>query len=97
MEITHKSALFVLRRIRHGVGDESVAKLTGTVEADEVLPRGPPTLGWHLTGGQEEGSEDPVVGVVQRGGDVRLRVMPRVTAAHLREFIAETIPSPQPL
>jgi transposase-like protein len=31
----------------------------------------------------------PVVGVVQRGGDVRFRVMPRVTAAHLREFIAE--------
>ena len=42
MEITHKSALFVLRRIRHGVGDESIAKLTGTVEADEVYLGGRP-------------------------------------------------------
>lgn len=42
MEITHKSALFVLRRIRHGVGDTSVAKLTGTVEADEVYIGGRP-------------------------------------------------------
>src|SRR5688500_3058151 len=32
MEITHKSALFVLRRIRHGLGSENAPKLTGTVE-----------------------------------------------------------------
>lgn len=31
----------------------------------------------------------PVVGVVQRGGDVRFRVMQRVTSGTLREFIAE--------
>jgi transposase-like protein len=31
----------------------------------------------------------PVAGIVQRGGDVRFRVLPRVTAVHLREFIAE--------
>jgi transposase-like protein len=42
MEITHKSALFVLRRIRHGVGDTSVAKLTGTIEAEEVYIGGKP-------------------------------------------------------
>ena len=34
MEITHKSALFVLRRIRHGLGQDDAPKLTGTVEAD---------------------------------------------------------------
>src|SRR3990167_939090 len=37
MEITHKSALLVLRRIRHGLGQHVDApKLTGTVEADET-------------------------------------------------------------
>lgn len=88
MEITHKSALFVLRRIRHGVSDESVAKLTGTIEADEVYIGGRPRWpNMRLLG--EARPKTPVVGVVQRGGDVRLRVMPRVTAAHLREFIAE--------
>ena len=34
MEITHKSALFILRRIRHGLGEQNAPKLTGTVEAD---------------------------------------------------------------
>ena len=74
MEITHKSALFVLRRIRHGFGDESVAKLTGTVEADEVYIGGKPrykgktdTKHWGRGTGKT-----PVAGVVQRGGDVRL-------------------------
>src|SRR6202049_2814823 len=36
LEITHKSALFILRRIRHGLGEQNQPKLTGTVEADEV-------------------------------------------------------------
>ena len=36
MEITHKSALFVLRRIRHGLGHDDASKLTGTVEVDET-------------------------------------------------------------
>src|SRR6266852_2315147 len=42
MEITHKSALFVLRRVRHGLGtNDDAPKLTGTVEADESnTPRG---------------------------------------------------------
>ena len=45
MEITHKSALFVLRRIRHGLGEEGAAKLTGTVEADETYVGGRPRKG----------------------------------------------------
>ena len=43
MEITHKSALFVLRRIRHGLGhDADAPKLTGTVEVDETYVGGKP-------------------------------------------------------
>lgn len=42
MEITHKSALFVLRRLRHGLNEENPPKLTGTVEADEVYIGGRP-------------------------------------------------------
>jgi transposase-like protein len=88
-EITHKSALFVLRRIRHGVGDRSVAKLTGTVEADEVYLGGRPRYPGADPANMRRDRTTPVVGIVQRGGDVRFKVMPRVTAAHLREFIAE--------
>jgi hypothetical protein len=88
MEITHKSALFVLRRIRHGLGQEDAPKLVGTVEADEVFlggrrrgtKRGRPTLDSHKT---------PVFGVVQREGDVRLRMMERLTADRIGEVLAE--------
>ena len=47
MEITHKSALFILRRIRHGLGEAYQPKLTGTVEADEVYIGGKPRFKQH--------------------------------------------------
>lgn len=89
MEITHKSALFVLRRIRHGLGAQSPKKLTGTVEADEVYigPRKP-----RISGISKRGfgtTKIPVAGIVQRDGDVRFRVMERLTAETLGNFIAE--------
>jgi transposase-like protein len=89
MEITHKSALFVLRRIRHGMGAQNPAKLTGTVEADEVYigPRKP-----RISGISKRGfgtTKIPVAGIVQRDGDVRFRVMERLTSETLGNFIAE--------
>src|SRR5437867_3307173 len=94
MEITHKSALFVLRRIRHGVGSDD-AKLTGTVEADETYIGGKPrrpfgSKGWgRMPNSRGVADKVPVLGMVQRGGDVRFRMMDRVTADRLGEFIAE--------
>ncbi len=88
MEITHKSALFVLRRVRHGMNEENPAKLTGTVEADEVYAGGRPRYPGVSKRGR--GTEKtPVMGMVQRGGDVRFRVMERLTAERVAEFIAE--------
>ena len=72
MEITHKSALFVLRRLRHGLNEDAPEKLTGTVETDEVYLGGRP----RYTGTSKRGrgtDKTPVVGMVQRGGDVRFR------------------------
>jgi transposase-like protein len=89
MEITHKSALFVLRRLRHGLTEENPQKLTGTVEADEVYIGGRPRYVSRSNIGTYADYKTPVVGIVQRGGDVRFRVMPRVTAASLSEFVAE--------
>ena len=89
MEITHKSALFVLRRIRHGLGSQGEApKLQGSVEADELYlggrrrntRRGRPGPESHKT---------PVFGMVQRDGDLRLRMMERLTSDRLTEVLAE--------
>src|ERR1700686_2407538 len=89
MEITHKSALFILRRIRHGLGEVNEPKLTGTVEVDEIYvgPRKPRHRGISKQG---RGTlKTPVVGMVQRGGDVRFRMLEKVTAENLSNFIAE--------
>jgi transposase-like protein len=87
MEITHKSALFVLRRIRHGMGEVFPAKLTGTVEVDELYVGGKPA--WGTSNAGRGTAKTPVVGIVQRGGDVRFQVMERLTSDRLKEFIAE--------
>jgi transposase-like protein len=88
MEITHKSALFVLRRIRHGLGEVNPPKLTGTVEVDEVYIGGRPR--YRGMGKRGRGTEKvPVLGMVQRGGDVRFRMMERITADRVGEVIAE--------
>jgi len=88
MEITHKSALFVLRRLRHGLNEEDAPKLTGTVETDEVYLGGRPRYQGVSKRGRGT-SKTPVLGMVQRGGDVRFRVMERLTAERVGEFIAE--------
>jgi transposase-like protein len=89
MEITHKSALFVLRRIRHGMGEVAPEKLTGTIEVDEVYvgPRRPRYKGISKQG---RGTlKTPVMGMVQRGGDVRFKMLERITAENLNKFVAE--------
>jgi transposase-like protein len=88
MMITHKSALFILRRIRHGLGEENPQKLTGTVEADEVYIGGKPRYYGTSKAGRGT-SKTPVLGIVQRDGDVRFKMLERITADRIREFIAE--------
>lgn len=90
MEITHKSALFVLRRIRHGIGadPETQPKLKGTVEADEVYLGGKPRYRSRKRGWKPS-EKVAVVGMVERGGRVRFRMMDRLTMDKLQEVIAK--------
>ncbi len=90
MEITHKSALFVLRRIRHGLGydENSRPKLTGTVEVDETYAGGKPRYKGQSKAGRGT-KKTPVLAMVERGGEVRFRMMQRITADALSEVIAE--------
>src|SRR5438093_13353118 len=72
MEITHKSALFVLRRIRHGLGSENAPKLTGTIEADETYVGGRPRRFFGYTHKHKTGRgthKVPVTGMGQRAGN----------------------------
>ena len=87
-EITHKSALFILRRIRHGLGEAYQPKMTGTVEVDEVYVGGKPRYKSISNPGHGT-NKTPVVGIVQRGGDVRFQMMERVTSENIGRFVAE--------
>ena len=89
MEITHKSALFVLRRIRHGLGHQqnNDPKLSGTVEADETYVGGKKRYpGTTPKRGYDKAA---VFGMAERGGDVRFRMLERVTYDRLGEVLAE--------
>ena len=90
MEITHKSALSVLRRIRHGLSEVRPPKLTGTVEIDDVYLGGRPR--YRGMGKRGRGTDKtPVVGIVQRQGDVRFKMMERITALNAADFIEENV------
>lgn len=96
MEITHKSALFVMHRIRTAMSSEGgpTPKLTGTVEADETYVGGKPRyrkVGKRGRRPAGESNKIPVAGFVARGGDLRLRQMERVNMATVGAAVQEHI------
>lgn len=92
-QISCKSALFLLNRIRFAIAPEpaSVPKLTGTVEVDEVYVGGKPRKG---TGPHKRGrgtDKTPVFVAVERGGNIRRRVVTNVSGRTLCAAIAEMV------
>jgi len=86
---SYRTAWFMMHRIRHVVTTESFSKpLTGTIEVDETY------VGGKILGkGHKAGFDNkvPVVSLVERGGDKRSMVMPKVTAKNLREVVEKNV------
>ena len=100
VQVTYRTALFMLNRLRHAMAYDPTpdAKLTGTVEADETYvggkPRRPQTT--YKTGKRHGKAgwnalypKTPVFAVVQRGGNVRAQVMANVNSANVKEALLE--------
>lgn len=89
--LSYKSALFLMHRVRFAMaGDNGRGpKLSGTVEADETYCGGPPR--YRMPGRQGQHDKAPVVGAVERGGRLRLRVIARVTASNIEPVLREWI------
>jgi transposase-like protein len=92
-QISYKSALFLMNRIRFAMApDPNAPKLRGDVEADETYigarkPR-------YKVGPQGRGratQKIPVFCAVERNGRLRRRIVPDVTAATLREALREEV------
>jgi transposase-like protein len=102
--LSYKSALFLMHRIRYGMTpDDNGPKLDGIVEADETYVGGksvkrtrPERLALRRQGytrrlPKRDNAKVPVVALVQRGGDVRVSVLPTVTAKNVREMLLANV------
>lgn len=106
IQVTYKTALFMLHRIRFAMDDSGESEpLDGVVEVDEVYVGGRPRkLSKQAREALErEGKEipkskrgmgtkkTPVVAAVQRGGRIRRKVVANVTAENLKQFLKGTV------
>lgn len=97
LEITQKSAWFMLHRIRLALQDENFGKLGGEIEVDETFIGGlsrnmhPSKRAQRITG---TGGKDktPVMGILERGGKVRTSVIAnrrkKALQAKVREHVS---------
>jgi transposase-like protein len=93
--ITYKSALFLMHRIPFAMTEPNTDRLKGIVEADETYVGGKPRIGngrMHKDHRSLRSTEKtPVLALVERGGDVRARVVPNVTAKTIGKIMPEEI------
>jgi len=86
--VSYKTAWYLCHRIRRAMLDDEAPKLEGIVEADETF------LGGKRKGvgsGAHHEYMALVLGAVQRGGEVRLRLAPDRKAETIHPFIEENV------
>jgi transposase-like protein len=91
-QISYKSALFMMNRIRFAMSPdgEATAPLMGTVEVDETYVGGKPRVKNSGRFGRGT-SKTPVFAAVERGGQIRRRVVPNVTGETLKGEIRRMV------
>jgi transposase-like protein len=91
--LSYKSCLFMLHRIRHAMDETDIEPLNGTVEVDEVYIGGKPRRfhGTRHTDAKTKQRKTPVVGLLERGGRVRPKVVADVTGDTLHEVIRQNV------
>src|SRR4051812_41554397 len=88
LNVAYRTAWFVGHRIRAAMEDDAPVPLRGIVEIDETYVGGRPRPGAKARGPWD--NKVMVLGAIQRGGDVRLKVETRHTRKALHEFVKET-------
>jgi transposase-like protein len=89
LDVSYKTAWYLCHRIRSAMVDPEPEGLTGIVEADETyvgnIKRGA------LGGRHLSGNRMAVIGAVERGGRVRLKVSERVDRKALHAFLKDVL------
>jgi transposase-like protein len=105
LKMTYRSAWFMAHRIRYMMAQEPLSgllKLEGIVEVDETYVGGKmrnPHIGVRRANavskrpneGRSTQTKTPVLALVQRGGNVRSQVMPRVTGENIRQVLKDQV------
>jgi transposase-like protein len=105
LKMTYRSAWFMAHRIRYMMAQEPLSgllKLEGVIEIDETYVGGKmrnPHVGARRknaatdrpNAGRSTQTKVPVLALVQRGGQVRSQVMPRVTSENIRQVLKEHV------
>jgi transposase-like protein len=90
-QISYKSALFLMHRIRFAMTPEITPRLKGKVECDETYVGGKPRPG---TGPHKRGrgtKKTPVFAMVERDGSIHRRVVANVTGKTLKSIIRQCV------
>jgi len=89
--VSYKSALFMMHRIRYAMSEPNTdMELSGTVEVDETYVGGKP----RYKGISKKGRgtrKTPVVGMVERHGNIHAEVVANVSGKTLRKAIMEHV------
>lgn len=87
IKVSYKTAWYLCHRIREAMKCDESEKLTGTIEADETF------VGGRYDKRRSRGpNEKPcVVGVIQRGGDVRAQKTPSRGARAIAAFVRASV------
>jgi transposase-like protein/IS1 family transposase len=93
--ITQKSAWFVLHRLRHAARTRSFNKppMSGKVEIDETYVGGKAINRHKSRSGTKGGVSDktPVIGAVERDGEVIAKVLPVANKTNMHEFVKAVV------
>jgi transposase-like protein len=89
--LSYKTCLFMLHRIRCAMDEQDIEPLNGTVEVDEVYIGGKPRKVHGKPYQTKKLPKTPVVGLIQRNGKVRPKVMPIVNGGNVRDFLSKNV------
>ena len=81
--VTYKTAWYLSHRVRAAVCSDDDPKLRGAIEMDETFVGGKKRMG------RKQSKKAVVIGAVQRGGQIRLQVIPARDKMAIRDFIKQ--------
>jgi transposase-like protein len=92
-QISYKSALFLMNRIRFAMAPDlpTAAPLTGIVEVDDTYVGGKPRNKWIDNRATKMQNKSIVFGAVERGGQIRRKVIADVTGKTLKAEIKKVV------